>query len=182
MYCVKCGKQVPDGVIVCEDCQKQDVAPVQEEQVEQPVVEVQTPVQVEQTIEAPKPVSKKGNLFSILGFVSQILLFVIVNAIVVMYNIEYGFQVLDYSVLGELTATAELYKSYLLIIALVSLVPLSLAIVGMVISSKERKKGFISKKAKVFAIITIVLVGVTIMNCLLNQVLIGRYEIQYYYY
>ncbi len=174
MFCVKCGKQVPDGVIVCEECQKQEVSAVQEQQVvlEQPVGQV----------EAPKPVSKKGNLFSILGFVAQILLFVIVNVIVTMYNIEYGFQILDYSVITELEATAALYKTYLLIIAFISLAPLALAIVGMVISSKETKKGFSCKKAKVFAIITIVLVGVTILNCLLNQVLIGRYEIQYYYY
>ncbi len=177
MFCVKCGKQVPDGVIVCEECQRQEASAIQEQQ-----VVVEQPVQPIEKVEASKPVSKKGNLFSILGFVSQILLFVIVNVIVTMYNIEYGFQVLDYSVLTELDATASLYKTYLLVIAFISLAPLALAIVGMVISSKEAKKGFISKKAKVFAIITIVLVGVTILNCLLNQVLIGRYEIQYYYY
>ena len=126
-----------------------------------------------------KAMSIISKILIILAFVIAVASLIAILALVVSYNLEFGFKVLNMSELEVLKAVAPVYKTYALYLAGTAFGAMIMAIPAMVLNSKQKKKGFGSKLVKVFFIITMILAGVAILNCALNYFLFGRYEIYY---
>lgn len=152
---------------------------VTEQPVVQPVVEeVAAPVKTG-GIKAMCIIAKVA---SILGFVLAIVSFITILALVVSYNISYGFKEIPYSQMDEFLATAAAYKGYAGMLVGSSIFAISCGIAGLVLNGIVSKKGFGSKLVKVFSILAIVFGGIALLNSVLNSFLFGRYEVKYYYY
>ncbi len=135
----------------------------------------------------PAPVKTGGviarsvisKIFAILCFICSIGCLVTISYFVLKYNLKYVLEPIYPSEMNEFLATADLYKSYALKIALVSFINILLTVVSFVLNKINAKKGFGSNFVKVFCIISFVVSGVAIGNCLLNTLLFGRYETVY---
>ena len=149
--------------------------------------EITNEVQMQPQVQQAPPVKTGGD--KAMGIISKLLIifaFVIaavslmsILVLVVSYNLEFGFKVLNMTELAKLKTVAPIYKTYALYLGCAAVGAMLLTIPAKILNGIQKRKGFPSKLVKVFFIITMILAGVTILNCALNYFLFGQYEIIY---
>ena len=169
MFCTNCGKEIETGEL-CETCQANSQSQEQEVQ----VVDTSTETVVLENNEPQKPKSKLPLIIGIISLAFAAILFLIINVIVMQYNLKYGFDVIENKT--EFFAYANKCKGNARTILGLSFIPLLTGIVSLVLSILEKKKGHAVKVYIIISIIAIALAFLTIGNCGLNLLLFGRYK------
>ena len=121
-----------------------------------------------------------ATILSLLGFLVAVAGLITITTLVVIYNFNYTLEPLyGQAEINEMLATAAAYKGYAKIIIYCCLFSLACGLTALVLAKIQTKKGFNCKIAKIFGLITIIVSGVAILNCVVNLFLFGRYKTIY---
>ena len=162
MYCKKCGAQIPDDSpnMLCDACAQA------EQQAEQ-----QDFVQVAQVAPAqPKKKDIASLIISLVGFIAAIIVY-----IAFMIELCAGiFTALEVHSASSFMAWAEAWAAGIYPYAGWGVIPLVFGIVGVIVC-KVRSKTHNVMPAKIFAIVSLVIGALTIVNALSNGLFLDFY-------
>lgn len=175
MFCTNCGKEIETGEL-CETCQ----ANLQSQEQEVQVVDTSTETVVLENNEPQKPKSKLPLIIGIISLAFVAILFLIINVIVLQYNVKYGFNIIK---------NRQMYFDYVdkikgnsKTIFCLSFIPLLTGVVSLIISILEKKKGYPIKRYIIISLIAIYLAFFIISSFLLNILLSSLYIVIIFLY